>query len=281
MNADGTDKRQVTRDAHESESPAWSPDGTQIAYTLDNYAGHSDIYVINADGTNRRRLTTDGNASGPTWSPDGTQIAFVHHTQGGGNDLYLMAVTGGTDADGAEQSSDGLQRLTQTGKNRGVSRATWSPDGMHIACVIDFDPDPLAQDSTICIFSVQDALQKGGAKVADMQQLPRVGEHLYDRPAWSPDGSQIAFSPVVNKHRDIYIINADGTNPRQLTHTPDMDEFSPAWSPDGTQIVFQANPEAHWDIYVMAVPDGTDTDGAEQRRLTTDVANDTAPDWTR
>jgi TolB protein len=268
MNADGTDKRQVTRDTFESEEPVWSPDGTRIAYNVDNYAGDCDIYVIDADGTNRRRLTTEANAGGPAWSPDGTRIAFSRHTRVSGNDLYVMTVPSGTGSGHTDQ-----QQLTQTDRDMQAFDPSWSPNGEQIACVVDFNPDPQTQDLTICVVDVQDALQAGGANVADMQPLPRVGERMNDRPAWSPTGSQIAFSAVVHGHRDLYIVNADGMDLRQLTDTPDFDEFAPTWSPDGTQIVFQANPDAQWDIYVMNI------DGTGRRRLTTDVANDTSPDW--
>ncbi len=263
MNADGTDKRQVTRDGSESEEPVWSPDGARIAYNLDNYAGHSDIYVINPDGTNKRRLTTDGNAGGPAWSPDSTRIAFSHHARSDDSDLYLMN-TGGSE----------LQQLTQLDNGMQAFSPSWSPDGKYIACVVDLDPDPRAEDLTICVLNVQDALEKGGASIADLQPLPRAAERLNDRPAWSPVGSLIAFSAVVGYHRDLYVVNADGTDLRQLTDTPELDEFAPAWSPDGTQIAFQANPDAQWDIYVM------NANGTDRRRLTTDVANDTSPDWT-
>jgi Tol biopolymer transport system component/acetyl esterase/lipase len=262
MNADGTDKRRVTRDSSESEEPVWSPDGTRIAYNLDNYAGHSDIYVINPDGTNKRRLTTDGNAGTPAWSPDSTWIAFSRHAHIGDSDLYLMN-TGGSE----------LQQLTRLGSGMQAFSPSWSPDGKYIACVVDFDPDPKIEDLTICVLDVQGGLAKGGATEADLRPLPRVAERLNDRPDWSPVGPQIVFSAVVNYRRDLYVVNVDGTDLRQLTDTPDQDEFSPAWSPDGTQIVFQANPDAQWDIFAM------NADGTDRRRLTTDVANDTSPDW--
>jgi TolB protein len=267
MNADGTDKRQLTRDTLESESPAWSPDGTRIVYTLDDYAGSSDIYVMDADGTNKRRLTRDGNAGSAAWSPDGKQIVFSHHVHGGGSDLYVMTVP-----DGAGTAGSHEVQLTQMGQ-KGALDPSWSPDGTHIVCVVDADPDPQSWELTLRVLNVQQALRSGGVSIAAMQALPRVGSSLNDRPAWSPTGSQIAFSAVVGGRRDIYVANADGTDLRQITETPDFDELDPAWSPDGTKIVFQANPDAQWDIYVM------NADGSHRRRLTTDVANDTAPSW--
>jgi len=261
MNADGTDKRRLTVNRFEDEEAVWSPDGTQIAFNIDDYAGRCDIYVMNADGSNLRQLTTDGDSSGPAWSPDNTRIVFSRYDGGRSSALYLM------NADGTDQ-----QRLTKTGDSRVYSPA-WSPDGTHIVSVLDSSIEFLIEESTICVLNVQDALRSGCVGIADLRLLPRVSEDVNDRPDWSPDGSQIVFSAVVDYHRDIYVMDFNGTNLRQLTQTKDSDEFSPAWSPDGTRIAYQANPDAQWDIYVM------NADGTDRRRLTTDVANDTTPDW--
>jgi TolB protein len=261
MNADGTDKRRLTNNPLQDEEAAWSPDGTQIAFNIDNYAGRCDIHVMNADGSNLRQLTTKGNASGPAWSPDGTRIAFARYDRDGSADLYVMNTDG-----------TGEQPLTQTEKVRVYSPA-WSPDGTQVACVYDSGTEPLHEESTICVLDVQQALQSGGAGVDDLRPLPRPGKDVNDRPDWSPTGSQIVFSAAVDDRRHIYVVNVDGTNLRRLTQDNDVDAWAPTWSPDGTQIVFQSNPDAHWDIFVMSA------DGIGQRRLTTDVANDTTPHW--
>jgi len=269
MNADGTDQRQVTRDAFESGLPVWSPDGTQIAFTLDTFTGQTDIYVVDADGSNLRRLMARGGAD-PAWEPtDGTQIAFSLYYPRGGADIYVMNVADTLqDAGGSNQ-----QPLTHVSEGLAAFDPGWSPDGTQIVCVVDSDPDPVAEESTICVLNVRESLQKGGADSADLRPLPRAGKNLNNKPAWSPDGSRIAFSAEVEDHRGIYVVNADGTNLRRLTLTQDYDEFAPAWSPDGKRIVFQANPDNNWDIFVM------NDDGSGRRRLTTDVANDVTPDW--
>jgi len=263
MNADGTDKRRLTRNRFEDEETAWSADGAKIAFNIDTYSGSCDIYVMNADGSDLRQLTTDGNSGSPAWSPDGRRIAFSRHNSDRSSELYVM------NHDGSNS-----QQLTVTGAERVYSPA-WSPDGTQMACVLSTSAEPLEEESTICVFDVEEALRKGGAGVADLRELPRPGEDVNDRPAWSPDGARIVFSALVEGHRDLYVVQADGTRLEQLTYTPEHDEFAPVWSPDGTKIAFQANPHAHWDIYVMRV------DGTGLERLTTDVANDTSPDWVR
>jgi len=256
MNADGTDQRRLTRDPHEDEHPAWSPDGIQIAFASSRH-GHFDIYVMNADGSNLRRLTTKGDAYYPAWSPDGTRIAFSDD-----GDIYVM------NADGSNR-----QRLTQTSADMDVFDPHWSPDGTQIVCVGDSDPDPLGQEETIHVLNFQGALQSGEGNIANLRPLPRAGSHLNDRPNWSPKGSEIAFSAKVDDYRGIYVVNADGTDLRRLTQAKDVHEFAPAWSPGGTQIVFQSDADGNWDIYIM------NADGTGQRRLTTDAANDGKPDW--
>ena len=111
MGADGSDRRRLTElepaqnDAAGSSSPAWSPDGTQIAFaaqigTLAEDPRLSEIYVMDADGTDRRRLTTNDDADGtPSWSPDGKRIALTRivdqGTEGARSGIYVMDADGG------------------------------------------------------------------------------------------------------------------------------------------------------------------------------------------
>jgi len=269
MNADGTDQRRLTNNLREDGRPAWSPDCRQIAFGSDR-SGHFDIYVMNADGSNVRRLTNKGDNGYPAWSPappgggtGGLKITFSRYDPG--SDLYVM------NADGSNQ-----QRLTQTGvggADMDLFDPDWSPDGTQMVFVVDSNPAPSDEESAIYVLNVRDITQSEGKGSARLRLLPRAGSHLNDNPTWSPKGSQIAFSAVVDGHRGIYVVDADGTNLQKLTQTKDYDEFAPAWSPDGTQIVYQANPDGNWDIYIM------NADGTGRRRLTTDVANDVDPDW--
>jgi dipeptidyl aminopeptidase/acylaminoacyl peptidase len=92
-------------------------------------------------------------------------------------------------------------------------------------------------------------------------------------PAWSPDGRQIAFESTMDGDREIYVMNADGTNVRQLTHNTLWDE-GPAWSPDQTKLAFSSGADdLHLDIWTMNV------DGSGPRQLTTYPGRDESPDW--
>ena len=91
-------------------------------------------------------------------------------------------------------------------------------------------------------------------------------------PAWSPDGTRIAFYSDRDGDEDIYVMDADGGNVRQLTDDPGWD-WDPAWSPDGTRIAFVSDRDGDWDIYVM------DADGGNVLQLTDDPGRDWAPAW--
>ena len=91
-------------------------------------------------------------------------------------------------------------------------------------------------------------------------------------PAWSPDGTQIAFDSDRDGNWEIYVMAADGSQPTRLTRNSAWDWF-PAWSPDGTQIAFQSDRDGNHEIYVMAA------DGSQPTRLTRNSASDWSPAW--
>ena len=124
----------------------------------------------------------------------------------------------------------------------------------------------------------------------DGKRVRRLTRHLeYDAvPAWSPDGKKITFSSFRDLHKlkgiifaEIYVMNPDGTNPINLTQSPERTDFSSSWSPDGKQIAFTSDEGFKWDgsggshrnIWVM------DADGGNPRNLTNHGAKDLSPDW--
>jgi len=117
---DGTGLLRMTDDPGQDQQPAWSPDGTKIAF-VSTRSGVSQVWLMNADGTNLTQITFDSAPKGqrPSWSPDGTRIAFQSNGTGGG-DIYVM-------------NADGTGQARLTSDPAGESGPAWSPDGTRIA----------------------------------------------------------------------------------------------------------------------------------------------------
>ena len=229
--------------------------------------GNFEIYVMNADGGNPRRLTNHPHADiNPSWSPNGKRIVFMSARDGHGGhgpsiyEIYVM------DADG-----DNQQRLTNNPSDDRYP--SWSPDGKRIA--FESDRDAEGQPHGIDIY-VMDA--DGGNQERLTNNLT---EDQY--PSWSPDGQRIVFSARREGHvvhnlditYEIYVMDADGGNQHRLTNNRN-NELSPVWSPDGERIAFSSDRKGDWqnfEIYVM------DADGGNLQRLTENRIIDRNPSW--
>ena len=271
VDADGANLRKVAGPpAIRGGMPVWAPDGRVMALRTNHDPGvepypNLEVYLVALATGDASNLTNHPNDdAAPAWSPDGERIAFASTRDSqwpreNRPDIYTMRVDG----------SD-VRRLT-TYDGRDMTPA-WSPDGQHIAFATGRDsPDPFFVDN-IEIY-IMDA---DGANKRRVTQTP----HNHDdfEPAWSPDGSQLAFSAQDDiTGRDIYVINVDGSGRRRLT-THFASDTAPAWSPDGTQIAFQSTRDGPGDdgpagIFVM------DADGTNIRRLTRSAEGDWWPDW--
>jgi Tol biopolymer transport system component len=243
MNADGSDQSNLNPNQAIGKSPAWSPDGSKIAFESDK-DGNLEIYVMNSDGTGQKRLTTNSaNDVEPAWSPDGSKIAF-RSDRDGNFEIYKM------NSDGT-----GQKRLTTNSAYDG--KPDWSPDGSKIA----FESD---RDGNWEIY----VMNSDGTG-----QKPLTTNSANDiESAWSPDGSKIAFRSDRDGNWEIYVMNSDGTGQKRLTTTLYADG-GPDWSPDGSKIVYSAPLESNTHIYVMN-PDGTG-----KTAVTSGYHNDIHPSW--
>jgi TolB protein len=236
-------------------------------------ADGAEIYLMNPDGTNPRRLTNNDSGDGfANLSPDGKRIVFDSDRLSGQvnvSDLFLM------NADGSEQ----------TFLTRGSS-ATWSPDCKEIAfhasasgsgTPIRTDPGSATTDSDIFVANVDDLL----AGTAQPTNITNSDGIIDDDPDWSPDGQSIAYTahpasddPRFSNRAEIYVRNADGTGaPTQLTSNNE-EERGPAWSPDGTRIVYACRiggGTATFEICVM------NADGTGVQQLTDNSVPDLTP----
>jgi len=211
MNPDGSDARQVSRGSGGGGGggalvPDWSYDGTRLAYTArqDPNVGIPEVWVVNAEGTDQRRLTTTPPApSGPTWSllptwePGDLRIYYAS-TAGGDSQIWGMFA----DGSGQEQKTQGLN--------------PWSPQA---------NAPQFSRDGRLTFWSGFET-QYGevwkvqiGSPVGPVQLTQTPDPMNSDNPAWAPDGTKILFDsnrqggpgPV-----SIWVMNADGTGPRPL-----------------------------------------------------------------
>jgi Tol biopolymer transport system component len=206
--------------------PAWSPDGKRVAFAS-NESGFYSLYLMNADGTARTRITNGHpEAIYPAWSPDGRTIAFD------GSDGLDTINPDGTD----------LKRITNGGL------PSWSPDGKWIAF------DRLTEGGFGSDIYVSHPDGTGERQVTN---LPGHDAGV----DWSPDGSRLSFNSCnmdrcADQSSDVYTVKPDGTDLTRLTEVRSDELYRTAWSPDGTKIIWgsERSPQGVW----IANADGTD-----------------------
>ncbi|MGH8644840.1 MAG: TolB family protein [Gammaproteobacteria bacterium] len=254
MNADGSGQTRLSASPRQSMThPCWSADGRRIVFAAGTWTYNQDvpsdaeIRVMNADGTDPKRLTDNDSYDGhPNWSPDASQIAF-ESLRDGTHAIYVMQ------ADGSDPT-----RITH-GRGK-QALPSWSPDGKKIAFLSE-------RDGSAEIYVVD---LMGG----DESRLTTVGEG--GDPVWSPDGQQISFASRRDGNWEIYVMEATGRNARRLTRDKNADRF-PSWSSDARRIAFASNRDGDWEIYAI------DTEGGLGSNLTRNPAmedaKDARPSW--
>ena len=204
---DGTSLTRLTRDLAFDALPAFSPDGSRVAFARGDPPS-SDLYLVDADGTGLVPLTAfEGYEHSPSWSADGTRIAFVwgHGEPRGYADSGALWTI---DADGSNRTLL---------LDRPVGYPAWSPDGTRIA------------------LELRDEETHIGVLDVATEAVTDLGEGYV--PKWSPDGTRLAFVRGPDDRLDVYVMDADGTDVVQLTDDAAFDTF-PIWSPDGATILF-------------------------------------------
>lgn len=181
--------------------PAWSPDGRQLAFTSNRH-GNPELYIMDADGANVRRLTNHpGIDTTPTWSPQGHQIAFTSDRTGSPQ-IYVVGVDG-----------TGLRRITFESY---CDRPTWSPAPYNeIAYSSRTGPG-----HDIKVIDIP---------TSEVRQLT-FGLGTNESPSYSPNGRHVAFmSTRGSGSKQIWIIGRDGRGLRRLTSLGNNE--MPSWSP--------------------------------------------------
>ena len=251
MNADGSGFRRLTTDDGVRHFyPSLAPDGGSVVYSAFREQNIYEVYEYTLADGNVKRLTNKlGLATAPEISPHGKQVTFMRWTaESNQYQVWLM-----------DRSGANAKRIP------GIPGwdPTWSPDGEKILFAAT-DSDGRNQ-----LFAVN----RDGSGQYRISDLPSIR----GRNDWSPDGAFIVTYSGEPWHREVYLMNADGTGTRQLTPTGGNSQ-GPSISPDGKWVVFTAYFDNYGDdhgceIYVIR------TNGTDLRRLTNNDYCDYQPRW--
>lgn len=230
--------------------------GSEITFSS-SANGDEDIYIMDCDGTNLRRITYSSapriTNRTPEWSPDKSRIVFQSNRDGE-NSLYLVDV-----------ASLEVQRLTKPGGN--YRHPTWSPNGETVLCVDDADGG-----GALTFVEVANSVER--------RVVPNraKGRRLFN-PCWVPASGMVAYVVQGASGQDdtIWTSTADGTDAQPIGPAG-LSVFEFDYSPDASAIVFDArvavtSPLGDWDIFVMR------SDGSKIRRLTDSMAMSSRPKW--
>jgi Tol biopolymer transport system component/DNA-binding winged helix-turn-helix (wHTH) protein len=217
-------------------TPAFSPDSNQVAFRNSDGAHNTGIYTAVVGGEKSLRLTSDPGDWCPTWSPDGRQIAFARVTN---KTLSIIVIP----------ALGGTEHRVYEGPNPMGGGLAWSPDGKFLAFPQSSAADP--PRSWISLLSM-----------ADYSTHPLTsppGGSLDAEPAFSPDGSQLAFvrSTIAGVSNDVYVIDGSGGEARRLTfdHRPIIGP--PTWTADGREVVFSSSRGGPISLWRISASGGT------------------------
>lgn len=247
MERDGSNPVNLTPDtAWLDGEPAWSPDGTRVAFIRQlppPASSTPDIYVLNTADMSVTQLTYDGGHK-PSWSPDGARIAF-ETSRDGNSEIYAM-------------DADGSNPVNLTNHDANDYEPAWSPDGTQIAIATE-------RDGNVEVY----VMNADGSNATNVTNDPATD----GSPDWSPDGTRIVFWSSRTPQGGLYIMGADGSNPTLLISQECI--FDPKWSPDGLQIAFAGycGSPGGYEILVLQA------DGSNLVNLTNHPDYDSSPAW--
>ena len=293
----GGAERRICEARSTTSSLSWSPNGRTLA-VADKEAANSNpgIFLVDVESGAKRRLTAPPenlSDNTPRFSPDGKLLAFVRAANAYDKDLFIVEATGGEPrqltfdksainglswsadrniifASNRKQSSSNLWQIAADGSNepelvmtggKNPTKPAVAPDGKTVAFVEDF------QDTNIWRIEIDAA----GKQISSRKFIESArADHS---PNFSPNGKQIAFVSDRTGDYEIWIADADGSNPMQLTHSNGAAAGTPRFSPDGKFIAFDWQIEGKGEIFVISAK------GSPPRRLTELPSHDVMPSW--
>ncbi|HSB13012.1 MAG TPA: DPP IV N-terminal domain-containing protein, partial [Bryobacteraceae bacterium] len=287
-----------------SEGLSWHASGEWLAVTEQNPLGAPcSIYAVSITTGEKRKLTNPQAPSADSFaefSPDGSRLVFFRSRVAG--DLYIVTVS--------DQMVPAGEPRRLTSLNLFRSTANWTPDGKEVifSSFQEGEPDelwrmPASGESAPRRVAIQGeggafpVISREGNRLAyvhftwntDILRLPingRKGEGSEPTPfaastrsdlapQYSPDGKRVAFISVRSGTNEVWVCDADGSNPVQVTTMAATMTGAPRWAPDGQQLVFDSTKQGSFDIYTVRA------DGGAPKRLTDDPADDGVASWSR
>ncbi|HXV76250.1 MAG TPA: Tol-Pal system beta propeller repeat protein TolB [Candidatus Polarisedimenticolaceae bacterium] len=244
MDYDGSRIRRLTTTNTINLTPAWSPDGNELAYV--SWRGRQPaVYVMSSDGKlGELGIVASELSSAPDWSPDGRRLVYSADVEGNVELFVLDRLSG---------------RNTRLTRHAAIETSpAYSPNGREIAFTSDRAGVP--------------QIYLMDAEGVNVRRVSWTGDYN-DSAAWSPSGDRLAYASRVDGFFQIVVLDLSTEQVTPLTAARAHNE-NPRWSPDGRHIVFASNRGGNYQIYTMRA------NGAEVRQLTRGRESVT-PDWSR
>lgn len=270
----------------------WSPDG-QFLITEDRASADENyaLYQVDATTGDKERLTyaTEGSHGDfqPRYSPDGQHLVFIRSLGEGQTDLFRL-----------DLHDHSLQQITF--EKKGIADVEWSADGTHL--IFSSNREGLfgywtlpARGGVPTWLGLPDGILRGTLSGKQMvYERHELNSNIYrinrnrpevvpepmcpssqrdTDPRFAPDGKRLLFISNRSGDRAVWMCDADGTNPTQLTFHTKTQVFGPSWSPDGQRIAYTVFVDGQAEIYVL------DHLGGEPRALTDAASNEVFPSW--